>query len=93
MVDFYHLLVDGQSLEAVQKAGPMLAHAHTAGQNRRPPGVPGAGDLEQVAFLRTLHGAGYDGRLSVEARFEDFVGEATVALAFLRDSWGKVTSG
>jgi len=90
MVDYYHVLTDGQSLTQVQQAGALLAHAHTSDAGRRPPGTAGS---DQVAFLSALRAAGYDGRLSVECRFEDFDREAPAALAYLKDIWRRLAGG
>ncbi len=87
MVDYYHVLADGQPLDQIRQAGVLLAHAHTADAGRQPPGTAGT---DQHAFLAALHAAGYDGRLSVECRFEDFDREAPAALAYLKDAWRSV---
>lgn len=87
MVDYYHVLTDGQSLQQVQQAGSLLVHAHTSDAGRQPPGTGGS---DQAAFLSALRSAGYDGRLSIECRFQDFPREASAALAHLKDVWRSV---
>jgi len=86
-IDYYHVLTDMQPLDQIAQAGSLLVHAHTSDVDRRPPGT-GVGD--QRAFLAALRAAGYDARLSIECRFQDFEREAPVALGLLRSLWADV---
>lgn len=90
MADYYHILSDGRPLGAIQSAAGLLAHAHTSDEGRRPPGSAGT---DQGAFLRALREAGYDGRLSIECRFQDFAREAPAGLEHLRNAWRLVSEG
>jgi sugar phosphate isomerase/epimerase len=85
MIDYYYVLTDGRPLAPVEAAGRLLAHVHTSDADRRTP----AGAANQVDLLAALRRAVYDGRLSVEARFEDFERDAPAALAYLRSVWAQ----
>jgi sugar phosphate isomerase/epimerase len=86
LVDYYHMERQGEHLTGILLAAPWLLHAHTSGPDRQCP-APG---WTQHLFLRALREAGYDRRLSIEARGCD--DEALrVALAHLRSTWAEVS--
>ena len=89
-VDYFQLLADGIPLSQVRLAGALVGHAHTSDADRRPPGNSAS---DQPPFLEALRAAGYDGRLSVECRFEDFGIEAPATLSYLRDTWARLGVG
>ena len=64
LCDYYHMERQGEHLTGILLAAPWLLHAHTSGPDRRCP-APG---WTQHLFLRALREAGYDRRLSIEAR-------------------------
>ncbi len=82
LVDAYHWAVEGESPEAIVEAGSLLAHAHIAtAANRLPPGKE---PQDFSSFFRALKEAGYDGRVSIEAKFTDLDAEAPAAFAALK---------
>jgi sugar phosphate isomerase/epimerase len=89
MVDYYHLFSDGDLIDDLVQAQGMLAHAHTSDAGRRPPGTEGT---DQLALLRVLRAIGYEERLTIESRYQDFDREAPVALEYLRNLWAQVTA-
>ena len=86
LCDYYHMERQGEHLTGILLAAPWLEHAHTSGPDRRCP-APG---WTQHLFLRALWEAGYDRRLSIEARCADE--EALrVALEHLRSTWAAMS--
>lgn len=67
LVDAYHLLRDGDSIEDVVAHGDLLAHVHIATIPNRLP--PGAEACDFSPFFRALDRAGYQGRVSIEGKF------------------------
>jgi sugar phosphate isomerase/epimerase len=87
LCDYYHIERQGESLNGVALAAPWLRHAHTAGPDRRCP-APGQ---TQHLYLQALKDAGYDGRLSIEAKCLDEA-SARAGLEHLRALWAEVTA-
>ena len=75
LADFYHIYRTGETLDAVKKAGNLLFHVHLARpDNDR--GVPyEPSDIDACKKWKSaLEAAGYNGRLSLEAKYQpDFM--------------------
>jgi sugar phosphate isomerase/epimerase len=84
LCDYYHIERQGESLNGIGLAAPWLRHAHTAGPDRACPG-PGQ---TQALYLAALKDAGYDGRLSIEAKCLD-AESARTGLEHLRSLWAQ----
>ena len=72
LVDFYHLFRENEPPENVIAAGKYLSHVHLArpSADRK---MPVEEDMPTVRlWAETLKKAGYDGRLSLEGRMDDF---------------------
>lgn len=69
LVDYFHWARDNDSIEDIVAAGPLLAHVHVATMPNRL--APGAEPCELGAFFDALNAGGYDGRVSIEAKFTD----------------------
>ena len=83
LVDTYHMALEGDGPDAIRRAGDLIAHVHCAeGNGRGPLGTRGE---DQRPFFRALKDAGYDGRVSIEARWDDFAAQLPGALARLRE--------
>lgn len=82
--DYWHLHAERTGLRPLEVVGETVKHAHVADTGRRPPGT---GVLEIPDFLRALAAAGYDGRLSIEAGWDDMPAQAPAAVRFLREQW------
>lgn len=61
MADFFHMKLNGESLDELREAGPWLIHAHIAEPGR---GRPQTTPQEHVDFVAALRRAGYDGRVT-----------------------------
>ena len=80
--DTYHMALVGEPLEAFAHAGPDLLHVHMANPVGRRYPLPGDGQ-DYAALFSTLRCAGYDGRVSIEARTDDPVADAAAAFSLL----------
>ena len=84
LVDYYHLMEENEPIDHVaQRGASYLRHAHFARQAGR--AFPAAADEEAyAAFAAALTACGYGGRVSLEAKSEDCIGEAPRALSVMR---------
>lgn len=85
LADFYHMEMDQEPLENITAAKDHLRHVHVADSGRL---APGTGSYPYAAFAEQLHSAGYDGRVSIECKWNDFTAEAPEAVEFLRRQLG-----
>jgi sugar phosphate isomerase/epimerase len=78
LVDFFHMLREGQSPQEITDCGPLIAHAHLAeNEVRSAPGVKGD-DFRPL--MRALKATGYDRRISIECGWGDFLAEQKAAV-------------
>ncbi len=63
MVDLYHMLSNGESLDEIDQCFEHIKHVHIAGPDRR---VPEDGDNYIFQALERLRNLGYDGTVSFE---------------------------
>jgi len=87
LADLYHMAANGEPMDAVIKAGSNLIHVHTAEPVSR--SAPQRGTVLHAEFFRALKAAGYDSRISLECRWNDFASEAPAAVRFLKEEWEK----
>jgi sugar phosphate isomerase/epimerase len=90
LADLYHLELEREPMSHVVEAGPLLAHIHVAGGDRRAPGIRG---YNYAGFMAALRAAGYDRRISAECAWEDLEAQAPPALAFMQQSWQAIAAG
>ena len=81
LADLYHIDEESEPLEHVAAAGSSLVHTHTADTGRY---SPGTGTYDHVGFFHALKEAGYNDRMSIECRWNDFDAELKPSLDFLR---------
>jgi len=86
LADLYHMDEEEEPLSHVADAGLWIAHTHTADTGRY---RPGSGSYDHLGFFRALLEAGYEGRMSIECRWNDFASESPLALDFLRETEAK----
>jgi D-psicose/D-tagatose/L-ribulose 3-epimerase len=88
LVDSWHLWLEEEPLANLEAAMPWIRHVHLADKAGRV--APGQSGSDYTAFFGVLKKAGYDGRISVEAKFEGGL-EATAkgVLGFVRRQWGE----
>ena len=87
LADCFHMGMEGESYESIVAAGDVLGHIHVADKGRRYPDEFGY-DID--GFFTALRRAGYDGRVSIEANFDDFEREAKVGLERIRRGYQSV---
>ena len=86
LADAYHVFCEQEDFSVLSREREWLAHIHVA----EPPGrmVPGAdGGAYLACFGKALREAGYDGRVSIECRWEHFEAEMEQGLHFLKKSF------
>lgn len=84
LADAFHMYCENESLSALEENGDILHHIHVAEPpDRAWPGKNGGEYLKE--FACHLHGAGYEGRVSIECRFNDFVKEIKSAYPLMRE--------
>lgn len=81
MADFFHMRLNGESLEELREAGAHLIHAHLAEPGR---GRPQTTPAEHAAFLQALRQAGYDGRVTQTGALPAYGSPAEAAAALKR---------
>jgi sugar phosphate isomerase/epimerase len=82
LMDYYHLVEEGESLEVVQQAGNSLVHVHVATPGSRK--APGLEEYDFVPLMRALKESDYKGRISIEGGWNDLAAEAARALEVLK---------
>lgn len=83
--DTYHMAMGSESWNAFKMAGPLLKHVHVACAIGRT--APRKGDGEHYDELfKTLTEAGYEGRVSIEGKYEDFDAELPGCFAVLDEA-------
>jgi len=82
LADTYHMAKEGESPDAVRRAGELIAHVHCAEAGGRVP--LGFGGEDHRPYFRALKDIGYDDRIAVEARWENFPRDLPRAVAELR---------
>ncbi len=87
LADCYHMFLEKESFDIIQKAKDWLAHVHISDGDRYFPGHSPGGGMDFSAFFDALKKSGYDGLISTEAKFDDFESEAAVSNAFTRELW------
>lgn len=92
-VDLYHMVMEREPLSVLQQVGSLIAHVHL---NRpvKPRAFPARGDgYDYVPFIRALRGIGYEGRVSIEAGYQDFQKDAGAALELMQKSFSVKPEG
>ena len=84
--DLYHVAHDGQSYEETRDAAPWLRHVHVAGQQGRRAPIADDHDFLREYFA-VLKEAGYAGRISIEANWDNSEAQAAKAHQVLRRAW------
>jgi sugar phosphate isomerase/epimerase len=80
-VDIFHMLRGAEGPESILEAGDLVAHVHIAELAERTP--PGQDGDDFRPYLQALKQVGYDGPISVEARWHDMASELPLALQTL----------
>lgn len=82
LADAYHMLMDSDPYKSIVDNGDLLLHTHIATIPARR--VPGGEECDFTPFFNALKEAGYNGRLSVEAKMDDPEAELGPALEVMK---------
>ena len=82
LIDFYHMALEGESPDILLAAGDAIRHTHISTAPART--YPITAEPGYLPFFANLKAIGYGGRISVEARTDNFQADAAAALAVLR---------
>lgn len=92
LADTYHMKMSHEPYSVLENVGEMLAHVHTANSMGRT--YPKTGDGEDYrALFSALNDIGYQGRVSVEGKYDNFTSDASQALAALKDASEQALKG
>lgn len=83
LADVYHMLMDGESPESLEKYGHLIQHTHIAEKEER--AAPGTYNEDFTAYFKALKDAGFEGRMSIECRWEDLEVQAPAAIEVMRN--------
>lgn len=86
LADLFHMIEEGEPLEAIAAHGDLIVHAHTADTGRF---APGSGAYPQAEFFAHLRAHTRCERCSIECTWRDFAQEIDGALATLRAAAGR----
>jgi sugar phosphate isomerase/epimerase len=81
LADSYHMAQEQEPPENLLAAGDLLRHVHVSDSDR---GAPSEGGFGYAGLFVHLRQVGYDGRISVECRWDDWERESREAVALLR---------
>ncbi len=82
LADIYHMLLEDESPDAIEREGSLLAHVHVAEKQDR--AAPGTHGDDFRPYLRALKRTGYDARIAMEPRWVDLTAQVRGAVTALR---------
>jgi len=83
LADIYHMLMDGEGPESIEKYGHLIHHTHIAEKEGR--AAPGTQNEDFTAYFKALKNVGYEGMMSIECRWEDLEKQASTAIAAMKN--------
>lgn len=81
----YNMAMEGETAATLERVGSRLWHVRMSNVLGNRPPHRGDGE-DYAAFFRALWAVNYAGRVSCEARFDDFEGECAAAMSCLREA-------
>jgi len=87
LADIYHMAMDGEGPESIRYAGKLLKHCHIAERKGRK--MPGTNNYDFTPYFKALKDINYQGRLSLEGRWDNFDEQLVPVIAYLNDQWAK----
>ncbi len=85
LADIYHMASNKEAPETILSWGHLLTHVHVAELEGR--SAPGRHGENFRPYFSALHQAGYDRRISIECRWDDFAAQVDPAIAVLKEQW------
>lgn len=83
LADIYHMKMDGEGPESIIKYGELIKHTHIAEKQDR--AVPGTYEEDFRPYFEALNNINYKGKMSIEARWNDFETEASLGINTIID--------
>lgn len=80
--DIYHMLREEEGPDAIRQAGEYIYHVDIAEKEDRTP--PGVTEDDFRPYLRALRDIGFEGKIAIEARWEDPDRELPLAIKYLQ---------
>ena len=87
LADIYHMARDNEGAESIRYAGKLLKHCHIAELKGRK--MPGTNNYDFTPYFKALKDINYQGRLSLEGRWDNFDKQLPGVIAYLNDQWAK----
>ena len=87
LTDFYHVVSDNEPMADVNRIGE-FTHVHIAARHQRRYPLPGQPD-DYLQYFARLKSIGYDNRITIEAKADDFMLEGALSLRYLKTLWEK----
>lgn len=87
MIDFYHLAYEMEDPDIVLEVADYLHHLHMANPEGRVFPLEWDEHPFYVEFFQNLRDTGYDKRISIEARFEDFYSESQRSIEMMHEAF------
>ncbi len=87
MIDFYHVAIENEDPDIVLEVADYLHHLHMANPEGRVFPFEWDEHAFYEAFFRNLREIGYDKRISIEARFDDFYSESQRSIQMMHEAF------
>lgn len=83
LADIYHMLMDGESPESIEKYGHLIQHTHIAEKEGR--AAPGIHNEDFTAYFKALKNVRYNGKMSIECKWENLEVQAPAAIETMKN--------
>ncbi len=87
LADIYHMARDDEGAESIRYAGKLLKHCHLAEREGRK--MPGTNNYDFRPYFKALKDINYQGRLSLEGRWDNFDKQLVPVITYLNEQWSK----
>ncbi|MCK5564323.1 MAG: sugar phosphate isomerase/epimerase [Planctomycetes bacterium] len=87
LADIYHMAKEDEGPESIRYAGKLLKHCHIAEREGRK--MPGTNNYDFTPYFKALKDINYQGRMSLEGRWDNFDKQLVPVIAYLNDQWAK----
>jgi len=85
LADIYHMAIEDEGPESLRYAGELLRHCHMAERDGRK--MPGTNNYDFTPYFKALKDIHYQGRLSLEGRWDNFDEQLAPVIAYLNEQW------
>ncbi|NCA80653.1 MAG: sugar phosphate isomerase/epimerase [Sphingobacteriia bacterium] len=82
LADIYHMLMDNEGPESIEKYGHLIQHTHIAEKEGR--AAPGKHNEDFTAYFKALKNVHYEGKMSIECKWEDWEAQSPTAIAAIK---------